>query len=95
MGELNKVFGKRNIALIREAVAVLKEAGKCIGVSTGSADPAVIEFWNDLGINMISSGVDYDYLRRGAQRNLETIRRIQKCNQPGENCHEAAHFATC
>lgn len=94
IGELNNVFGKRNIALIREAVAVLKEAGKCIGISTGSADPAVIEFWNDLGINMISSGVDYDYLLRGAQRNREHIRRIQECGQNKENCHEIPRTAT-
>lgn len=84
IGELNNVFGKRNVNLMREAVALLKEAHKCIGVSTGSTDPEVLEFWDDLGVNMISSGTDYDYMRRGALKNRATLRRIQ-------NRKEVAH----
>ncbi len=77
IGELNNVFGKRNVNLMREAVAILKEAHKCIGVSTGSDDPEVLDFWDKLGVNMISSGVDYNYLRRGALRNRANLRSIQ------------------
>lgn len=80
IGELNNVFGEHTIALIKEAIAILKENKKCIGVSTGSDDPKIVQFWHDLGINMISSGVDYDYMWRAAQRNLQNIRKIQ-----GEN----------
>lgn len=77
IGELNNVFGERNINLMKEAIAVLKGANKCIGISTGSDDPKVLEFWDKLGINMISAGVDFDYLRRGAVRNRDNLRRIQ------------------
>lgn len=77
IGELNNVFGEHTIALIKEAIAILKENKKCIGVSTGSDDPKIVQFWHDLGINMISSGVDYDYMWRAAQRNLQNIRKIQ------------------
>ena len=77
IGELNNVFGERNIALIREAIAILQTNGKCIGVSTGSDDPKILQFWHDLGINMISTGVDYDYMRRAAVKNLDNIRKIQ------------------
>lgn len=77
IGELNNIFGENNLVLIRKAISLLKEAHKCIGVSTGSTDPHVLEFWNDLGINMISSGVDYDYLRRGAMHNLDNLKNIQ------------------
>lgn len=77
IGELNNVFGEHNIALIKEAIAILKENKKCIGVSTGSDDPKIIQFWHDLGINMISSGVDYDYMWRAAAKNLKNIRDIQ------------------
>ena len=80
IGELNNIFGEHTIALIKEAIAILKENKKCIGVSTGSDDPKIVQFWHDLGINMISSGVDYDYMWRAAQRNLQNIRKIQ-----GEN----------
>jgi len=77
IGELNQVFGENNISLIKEAIGILKAAKKTIGVSTGSADPEVIRFWHDLGINMISSGVDYGYLIHGASDNLKNIRKIQ------------------
>ena len=80
IGELNNVFGEHTIALIKEAIAILKENKKCIGVSTGSDDPKIVQFWHDLGINMISSGVDYDYMWRAAQRNLQNIRKIQEEN---------------
>lgn len=74
IGQLNNVFGPDTQALIREAVAILRDAGKPIGVSTGSTDPAVTSFWHGLGINIISSGTDYDYLLAGARKNLADIR---------------------
>lgn len=89
IGELNNIFGVNNITLLREAIAILKEAHKCIGVSTGSDDPEVLEFWNGLGINLISSGVDYDYLRRSAMRNLANLRKIQ-AGKPRRNTEAIA-----
>lgn len=76
IGQLNDVFGADTTALIKEAVSILKSAGKCVGVSTGSDDPAVIRHWTGLGINLISSGVDYDYMLKAAIRNREGIRGI-------------------
>lgn len=70
IGELNNVFGENTQKLIRQAVAILKEAGKCIGISTGSPEPEVTDFWHSIGINMISSGVDYDYIVCGAKANF-------------------------
>ena len=78
IGCLGDIFGERTVSLIKEAVKILQDNGKTIGVSTGSDDPAVIQFWHDLGINMISSGVDYAYMRDAAVRNLAGIRNIQK-----------------
>jgi len=77
IGELNQIFGEHTIALIKKAIGILKDNGKCIGVSTGSTDPEVIGFWNDLGINMISAGVDYGYIRSGSKSNMELTRKIQ------------------
>ena len=77
IGELNQVFGERNVQYLREAAKILKDNGKCIGVSTGSDDPEVLAFWDELGVNMISSGVDFAYMRNAAVRNLANLRRIQ------------------
>lgn len=78
IGELNHVFDENTQSLIREAIAILKDAGKPIGVSTGSTDPAVTSFWHDLGINLISSGTDYDYIMRGARDNLASMKPFMK-----------------
>ena len=78
IGELNQVFGEHTQKLIREAIAILKDAGKPIGVSTGSTDPAVTQFWHSLGINMISTGTDYDYILRGAKENLSAMKAFMK-----------------
>ena len=44
IGELNKVLGENTQKLIREAVEIIKAAGKSIGVSTASDDPQVLKF---------------------------------------------------
>ena len=77
IGCLGDCFCDRNIALIKETVKILQDNNKTIGISTGSADPEVLQFWHDLGINMISTGVDYAYMRNAAVDNLANIRRIQ------------------
>ena len=78
IGRLGDRFCERNTALMKEGVRILQDNGKTIGVSTGSADPEELQFWHDLGVNMISTGVDYAYMRTAAVKNLENIRRIQK-----------------
>jgi 2-dehydro-3-deoxyglucarate aldolase/4-hydroxy-2-oxoheptanedioate aldolase len=68
IGELNKVFAPHTQGLIKEAISILKDAGKSIGISTGSDDPEVIRAWHELGINFISAGTDYLHVLSGAQK---------------------------
>jgi len=77
IGELNRVFDKNTSDLIDEAVAVLKAAGKSIGISTGSSEPEVIRYWYKKGINVISAGTDYLHILNGSRMVLDTIRRVQ------------------
>lgn len=76
VGELNNVFGDNTVLLIKKSIEIIKNAGKCIGISIGSDDVDTIGFWHGMGINMISSGVDYNYLLRGAKQNLSNIKKI-------------------
>lgn len=78
LGELNHVFEDKTQRVIRRAIDILRDAGKTIGVSTGSTDRAVTEFWHDLGINIISTGTDYDFILRGARDNLATMREFMR-----------------
>lgn len=78
IGELNQVFELGTSSLVDEAVAILTEAGKSIGVSTGSSDKEVIAYWHEKGINVISAGSDYVHVMEGARRELEMIQNIQQ-----------------
>ena len=78
IGELNQVFGKNTQDLIKRAITILKKAGKSIGVSTGSQDPAVLKAWYDLGINFISAGADFMYIANGARELFTCLKGMHK-----------------
>jgi len=77
IGELNKVFEPNTSDLIDHAVAILKKAGKSIGISTGSDDPEVLRYWHDKGINFISAGTDYLHIVSGARKVRDILREVQ------------------
>ena len=76
IGELGNVFGKRNMALIEETISILKAHNKCIGISTGSADPEVFKLYADMGINMISTAGDLTFLYEGVRKNTEAMKKV-------------------
>ena len=77
VGELCHM-GERTMALIRTAIATLKEKGKYVGVSTGDFSVENLRFWQELGIDMISAGADFDFLTLGMKRTREDMERIFK-----------------
>ncbi len=76
IGKLNRVFDDEVQELLAEAVKIAHDAGKPIGVSTGSTDPNVLTFWYEKGCDIISSGTDFDYVRAGAFNNTKVLRGI-------------------
>lgn len=77
IGELYQVFDKNTSDLIDEGVAMLKGAGKSIGVSTGTSDPEVLRYWHEKGINVISAGIDFLHILNGSRMVLDAIRKVQ------------------
>lgn len=78
IGQLGNVFGKETSSLIDEGIKILKKAGKSIGVSSGDWNPQTIRYWHDKGINVLSMGIDYLHILKGAQDELASIRQIQQ-----------------
>lgn len=78
IGELGNVYGARTTALIDEGIQVLKAAGKPFGVSTGSTDEQILQYWHDKGMGIISAGADYAHILKGAGQVLQTLRGIQQ-----------------
>ncbi len=78
INKFSLVFDDENINLIKHAIEVIKKAGKSVGVSYGgTSDEKAIQKWNDLGVNFISSGSDYEAIRFTAKLQLDILKRVQ------------------
>ena len=63
-------------ALIDEAVRIVHEAGKPIGVSMGMLTREQLQTWKDRGIDMISLGNEISLLITGCQNLLEHMKSV-------------------
>ena len=80
IGRLGDVFCEENLALANKAIEAFKKHGKTVGVSTYATDAETLTRYRDMGVNLIFSGADYEYIRKGAMNTLETLKEIQKGN---------------
>lgn len=71
--EFLQVYDEGTTSLMQKAITKLKAKGKSIGVATGATDPQVIKHWHDMGIDMMTAGIDYGYLLSGAQQMLHIM----------------------
>ena len=78
IGEPLDVYGKNTTALIKKSIKILQQAGKYAGVATGDISDSCLRHWKDMGIEMITAGIDYEYLREMALRNRINLNRIYK-----------------
>ena len=76
LGDLGNIFSSANLALANRAIEAFRAQGKTVGVSTFATDEGTLRRYREMGINMISTGADYEYIRKGAQETLRRIRMI-------------------
>jgi 2-keto-3-deoxy-L-rhamnonate aldolase RhmA len=76
INKLGEVFSPENTALAKMAIDAFSEAGKTVGVSTYAIDEGTLTRYRDMGINMISSGADYDYILRYGKKTLDLVNNI-------------------
>lgn len=70
--KLGDIFCKENIALADKAIKAFKNEKKTVGVSTFATDSETLMRYHNMGINMISTGADYDYiLKKGKETRLK------------------------
>lgn len=77
INELGNIYCKKNIEMLKRVIAACKKHNKSCGISLTASDEKTIQFFYDLGINMISVGADTDWLARGAKTARENLRKIQ------------------
>lgn len=77
INELNHVFCEQNLKLIDRAITIAHSYHVPIGISTGATDAQTIQFWNDRGMDILSCGMEFDYILRGAKQTQQLIRQVQ------------------
>lgn len=78
IGRLGDVFCDKNLELANRAIDAFRSAGKTVGVATFATDAETLTRYHNMGINMITTGADYDYIVKGAQKTLELLNGIRK-----------------
>ena len=76
IGKLSHIYCEEVQNLVKESISMLKKAGKPIGISTNCTDPEENMNWYKMGINIISSGCDFDYIFKGAIKNLDGLKKF-------------------
>ena len=83
LGCIADIKSEAVLAEIKKIVDILNENKKSIGISIGSTDPDEQKFWIDQGLNMISAGVDTDFIRKCAFENARSLRKITNSRKDG------------
>ena len=76
INKLGQVFSEENTELAKMAIDAFTKANKTVGVSTYAIDEETLTRYRDMGINMISTGADYDYILRYGQSTLGLAQKI-------------------
>ena len=75
---IGEIFCEENVRLANKAISAFRAAGKTVGISTFATDAQTLQRYHDMGINMISTGADYDYILKKSQETLATLHAVQK-----------------
>ena len=77
LGCPGEVLCDEEMKYVKKAIGILKKNNKPIGMATGRTDRDFLQKWVDLGITLITSGSDFDYLREGSLNNIRSLRTIK------------------
>jgi len=77
INEIMQTFEPHTNALIERAIKILKSKNKYIGLSTAPNEKNLKYCW-DIGIDMLSCGIDYELIRDGAK---DVLKLLHKCGQ--------------
>jgi len=78
IGRLGDVFCEENVELAEMAIKAFIKHGKTVGVATYATDKETLTRYRDMGVNLIFSGADYEYIRIGALNTLGTLKELQR-----------------
>ena len=78
---LGDVFSQKITDIIQDTVGRLHNAGKYVGIASGGYSDEVLQHWSSFGVEMLSAGADFDFLRDGAVNNRLNLEKIHKASK--------------
>jgi len=78
---LGDVFSQKITDIIQDTVDRLHNAGKYVGIASGGYADEVLQHWSSFGVEMLSAGADFDFLRDGAVNNRLNLEKIHKASK--------------
>lgn len=77
INQLGNIYCEENVAMLKKVIAACKKAHKTCGISLTPSDEKTIKFFDNLGVNMISVGAEFDWMIKGAKQARENFRKVQ------------------
>ena len=59
IGDLGNLYSEKNLKMIKRILAAAGKAGIPVGVSLDSNGSELLKFWADMGMTILSSGMDF------------------------------------
>ena len=75
---LGDIFSQKITHVIKSTVERLHNANKYVGIASGGYSTEIIKHWSSFGVEMLSAGADFDFLRDGAKNNRINLEKIHK-----------------
>ncbi len=75
---LGEYMSDKVTQVMKQAIEKLHANGKYVAIASGGFSEEIIEHLASFGVEMLSAGADFDFIRDGAQRNLVNLEKIHK-----------------
>ena len=77
-GMLGDIFSQEITDIMKDTINKLHKAGKYVGIASGGFSEEIISHWSSFGVEMLSAGADFDFIRQGAIENRKNLEKIHK-----------------
>ncbi len=75
---LGRPFDDKITAIMKETIERLHANGKYTAIASGGCTEEVIRHWSSFGVEMLSAGADFEFIRDGAIRNRMNLEKLHK-----------------
>lgn len=77
-GMLGEFLSDKITNVMKDAIDKLHKKGKYVAIASGGYSDEILSHWSSFGVEMLSAGADFDFLRDSAFANRKNLEAIHK-----------------